>query len=398
MSSIEFNPTLREVQQDPYPWYRRLRDEAPVYRIAALNAYGLFRYDDCKHTFLHPETYSARDFITQAFGDLDPVPETPSLIAMDPPAHTPLRKLAGQAFSPAVTRGLEPRIKAIVNGLLDEIMARGREFDFVADFAAYVPVSVTAELLGVDRSQRENFKIWTADLLNAANRASLSSADVERIRASVAELRAYLEKTIAERRIAAGDDFISLLVKAEEGGDVLSSIQVLSIAVLTHFGGSETPSHMISSAFIALCENPDAMALLRARPNLIANVIEETLRYWSPVNLVFQTAVHDVEVHGVTIPAGAYVLSYIGSGNRDERRFKRPSVSISSVTPTIICPSPMARITARAQHSVSAWARLRWKQSWSACLNCIARAPPPTGCRPCGCAVRALCQSPTEDR
>ena len=145
MSSIEFNPTLREVQQDPYPWYRRLRDEAPVYRIAALNAYGLFRYEDCKHTFLHPETYSARDFITQAFGDLDPVPETPSLIAMDPPAHTPLRKLAGQAISPSVTRGLEPRIKAIVNGLLDEIMARGRAFDFVADFAAYVPVSVTAE-------------------------------------------------------------------------------------------------------------------------------------------------------------------------------------------------------------------------------------------------------------
>ena len=325
MSNIEFNPTSREVQQDPYPWYRRLRDEAPVYRIAALNAYGLFRYDDCKHTFLHPETYSARDFITQAFGDLDPVPETPSLIAMDPPAHTPLRKLAGQAFSPSVTRSLEPRIKAIVNGLLDEIIARGRSFDFVADFAAYVPVSVTAELLGVDRSQRDNFKIWTADLLNAANRASLSPADVERIRASVAELRAYLETTIAERRIAPGEDFISLLVKAEEGGDVLSSIQVLSIAVLTHFGGSETPSHMISSAFIALCENPDAMALLRAQPNLSANVIEETLRYWSPVNLVFQTAVHDVQVHGVTIPAGAYVLSYIGSGNRDERRFDSPA-------------------------------------------------------------------------
>ena len=324
MPSLEFDPTSRAVQQDPYPWYRRLRDEAPVFRIPALNAYGLFRYEDCKHTFLHPETYSARDFITQAFGDLDPVPETPSLIAMDPPAHTPLRKLAGQAFSPAVTRNLEPRIKAIVTALLDEIMARGREFDFVADFAAYVPVSVTAELLGVDSSQRENFKIWTADLLNAANRASLAAADVERIRASVAELRAYLQHTIAQRRITPGDDFISQLVKAEEGGDVLSSIQVLSIAVLTHFGGSETPSHMISSAFLALCENPDAHAALRAQPNLSSNVIEETLRYWSPVNLVFQTAVHDVQMHGTTIPAGAYVLSYIASGNRDERRFDAP--------------------------------------------------------------------------
>ena len=324
MTKFVFDPTLREVQQDPYPWFKRLRDEAPVYRIPALNAYGLFRYEDCKHTFLHPETYSARDFITQAFGDLDPVPETKSLIAMDPPEHTPLRKLAGQAFSPTVTRGLEPRIRVIVGALLDEIMARGTRFDFVADFAAYVPVSVTAELLGVDRSQRENFKIWTADLLNAANRASLSPADVERIRVSVAELRAYLQKTIEQRRLAPGDDFISQLVKAEEGGDVLSSIQVLSIAVLTHFGGSETPSHMISSAFIALCENPDALAALRAQPNLSSNVIEETLRYWSPVNLVFQTAVHDVRIHDTTIPAGAYVLSYISSGNRDERRFDAP--------------------------------------------------------------------------
>ena len=324
MSVLEFNPTLPEVQQDPYPWYRRLRDEAPLSFIPALNAWGLFRYDDCKHTFLHPEIFSARDFIKQAFGDLDPVPETPSIIAMDPPAHTPLRKLAGQAFTPTVTRSLEPRIRAIVEGLLDEIMARGDTFDFVADFAAYVPVSVTAELLGVDRSQRENFKIWTADLLNAANRASLPPTEVERIRVSVAELRAYLEKTIAERRRTPGEDFISQLVRAEEDGNVLSSIQVLSIAVLTHFGGSETPSHMISSALLALFEHPETLAEVRANPELCANLMEETLRYWSPVNLVFQTVTRDVELHGARVPAGSFLLSYISSANRDERRWKDP--------------------------------------------------------------------------
>ena len=324
MSAVEFNPTLPEVQQDPYPWYRRLRDEAPVSFIPALNAWGLFRYDDCKHAFLHPATFSARDFIKQAFGDLDPVPETPSIIAMDPPEHTPLRKLAGQAFTPAITRSLEPRIRGIVDGLLDEIMARGNAFDFVADFAAYVPVSVTAELLGVDRSQRENFKIWTADLLNAANRASLAPDQVERIRASVAELRGYLERTIAERRRAPGEDFISQLVRAEEDGNVLSAIQVLSVAVLTHFGGSETPSHMISSALLALFEHPEAMADVRANPGLSANLMEETLRFWSPVNLVFQTATTDVELHGARIPAGSFVLSYIASANRDERRWDKP--------------------------------------------------------------------------
>jgi cytochrome P450 len=312
------------VQRDPYTWYRRLRDEAPVCRIEALDAWGLFRYEDCKNTFLHPEDYSAKDFIKQAFGELDPVPETPSLIAMDPPAHTPLRKLAGQAFTPSVTRRMEPKIRAIVDGLLDEICARGRRFDFVSDFAAYVPVSVTAELIGIDPSQRENFKLWTAHLLNAANRATLNAADVERIRVSVAELRAYLESAIAERRLAPTEDFISQLITAEVDGDVLSAIQVLSIAILTHFGGSETPSHLISSALLATFEHADVGAAVRADHGLAGKLTDETLRYWSPVNLVFQTATRALELHGMCIPEGAYVLTYISSANRDERRFANP--------------------------------------------------------------------------
>lgn len=322
--TVNFDPTRRDVQLNPYPHYRRLRDEAPAYYIPALGAYALTRYEDCKNTFLHPELYSAKDFIKQAFGDLDPVPEVPSIIAMDPPEHTPLRKLAGQGFLPSIMRELEPKIHAIVNGLLDDIEARGREFDFVNDFAAYVPVSVTAELIGVDKRQRENFKIWTADLLNAANRASLPDSEVTRIRTSVTELRTYLEGVIEARRRAPTDDFISHLVKAEADGDVLSSIQVLSIAILTHFGGSETPSHLISSALNALCENPATMEEVRGRPELSANLVEETLRYWSPVNLVFQTAAQDITLHQTLIPKDAYVLSYISSANRDERRFPDP--------------------------------------------------------------------------
>ena len=323
---VHFDPTRRDVQRDPYPLYRRLRDEAPVHYIETLNAWGLFRYDDCRNTFLHPEDYSARDFITQAFGDLDPVPETPSLIAMDPPEHTPLRRLTGQAFAPAVTRRMEPKVQEIVDGLLDEIEAKGRAFDFVNDFAAYVPVSVTAELIGVDPAHREDFKTWTADLLNAANRASLGEADVRRIRTSVGELRAYLERAIAERREAPRGDFISTLVQAEEDGRMLSSLQVLSTTIITHFGGSETPSHLISSALIALFDNPALLATLRADPSLAGKLVDETLRFWSPVNLVFQTATRDIDLHGERIPAGAYVLSYIGSANRDERHFDEPDV------------------------------------------------------------------------
>lgn len=324
MSSVDFDPSRRDVQDDPYSWYRRLRDEAPVHYIEPLQAWGLFRYDDCKNTFLHPEDYSARDFIDQAFGDLDPVPETRSIIAMDPPEHTPLRKLTATAFAPAVTRRMEPKVREIVNGLLDEITARGPEFDFVSDFAAYIPVSVTAELIGVDSSQRENFKIWTMDLLNAANRASLAEEDVVRIRASVAELREYLEDVIEQRRAEPQVDFISTLLSAEIDGDMLSTIQILSTTILTHFGGSETPSHLISSSLIAMFDNPEVHEAVLADHALATNLVDETLRYWSPVNLVFQTATRDIELYGETIPANSYVLSYISSANRDERRYAEP--------------------------------------------------------------------------
>ena len=324
MSKVQFDPTNHEVQRDPYPHYRLLRDEAPVYLIEPLRAYALTRYEDCKNTFLHPELYSAKDFIEQAFGDLDPVPEVPSMIALDPPAHTRLRKLAAHGFLPSVTRAMEPKIQEIVNTLLDGIQTKGRTFDFVNDFAAYVPVSVTAETIGVDSTQRENFKVWTADLLNAANRATLADDEVRRIRASVAKLRAYLEGAIEDRRRNPGEDFISQLVRAEVDDESLTSLEVLSLIILTHFGGSETPSHLIGNSLIALFDNPETFAALRADHALAPKVVEESLRYWSPVHLVFQTATQDIELHNTLIPGGSYVMSYVSSANRDERHFPDP--------------------------------------------------------------------------
>ena len=219
---------------------------------------------------------------------------------------------------------MEPKIHEIVHTLLDGIQAKGHTFDFVNDFAAYVPVSVTAETLGIDSSQRENFKVWTADLLNAANRATLAANDVKRIRTSVAKLRTYLEGVIADRRRNPGEDFISQLVRAEVDDESLTSLEVLRVIILTHFGGSETPSHLIGNSLIALFDNPDTFAALRADRALAPKVVEESLRYWSPVNLVFQTVTQDIELHNTIIPSGSYVLSYISSANRDERQFSDP--------------------------------------------------------------------------
>ena len=324
-TAIAFNPLLFEVQQDPYVYYARLREAAPIYYIESLDAWGIFRYDDVVHTLKRPELFSARDFIHNAFGEFDPVPEVPSIISLDPPEHTRLRKLANKAFLPSVIRAMEPNIQKIINGLLDEVAAKGGEFDFVSEYAAYVPVSVTAEILGVEPIlARGDFKRWTMDLLKAPSRSALSDEERASIRKSVQELREYFREQIVYRRESPGHDLISALVRAEEDDLRLTETEVLSLIVLLQFGGSETPSHLITSTLYELFEHPAALRVVRDDPSRVVDAVDETLRHMSPVHFIFQTSTEDVEVAGTTIPGNAQVFSFIGSANRDERAFENP--------------------------------------------------------------------------
>jgi cytochrome P450 len=327
-TALEFNPLAHDFQQDPYPHYRRARDETPVLHIESLNAWGLFRYEDCAYTFKHPELFSARDFIANAFGEFDPVPEVPSIIAMDPPDHTRLRRLANRAFIPSVIRKMQPNIEAVINGLLDEAQescGSSGDFDFVGDFAAYVPVSVTAEVLGVDAVLgRGDFKRWTMDLIKAPSRSVLPPDELESMQRSVAQLRAYFADQIVYRRKHPGNDLISALVAAEEGDEKLTELEILSLVALIQFGGSETPSHLIGTALWELFEQPETMRRVQDDPSRVPDVIEETLRHQSSVHFVFQTSTQDVTFQHGTIPGDSLVFSYIGSANRDERVFDDP--------------------------------------------------------------------------
>ncbi|HEX4108952.1 MAG TPA: cytochrome P450 [Solirubrobacteraceae bacterium] len=324
-TAIRFDPLDAHVQQDPYRYYAQLREEAPAYFIESIGAWGLFRFEDCAHTFKHPEIFSARDFIANAFGEFDPVPEVPSIIALDPPEHTRLRKLAGKAFLPSVIKAMEPRIEEIIRNLLEE-HADTEQFDFIADYAAYVPVSVMSSILGVDPvTARSDFKRWTADMLKAPSRTALPEAELEQMHRSVAEARAYFTELIDhKRRNPGGNDLVAALVAAEESKEKLTPEEVLSLIALIQFGGAETPSHLIGTTLWELNQNPDAMAVVKADPSRFPDAVEETLRHLSPVHFVFQTAVREVEVQGVTIPAESMVFSFIGSGNRDPRAFADP--------------------------------------------------------------------------
>lgn len=319
---MEYNPFLPEVKDNPYPYYADLRRQAPVYQVEATGFWVVSRYNDVLYVLKNPQLFSSSVLIAALLGDLNPVPEAASLIASDPPVHTRLRKLVNRAFTPRIIADLEPRMREITAQLLDHVAAKG-DFDLVRDLSTPLPVIVIAEMLGVEPNHREDFKRWSDDIVSAAN-GMLSGGERERIRQSVDEFRAYFQEAIDRRRTEPRHDLMTALVRAEEEEQVLTSGEVLSLTTLLLIAGNETTTNLIGNIMLALFAHPDEGAKLRTNLALIPNVVEETLRYDGPVQGIFRQATQDVELSGVTIPAGALVLPLFASADRDERKFPDP--------------------------------------------------------------------------
>lgn len=321
---MHYNPLLPEVKANLYAHYAYLREHAPVYWVESLQAWAISRYDDVLYVLKNPHLFSSSVLFVQLLGEFDPVPEIPFMSATDPPAHLRLRKLANKGFMPSMIRNLTPRVSAIAMELLEPIRSK-REFDFVREFSAAFPVSVIAEMLGIEPELRVDFKRWVDDLLiGASNRATATEEDRQRIRQSVNELRAYFEATIARRRQAPQDDLISAFIRAEEDNNALTSTEVLSLSILLLIGGSETTANLLASIIVTLLEQPDDFAKVRRDPSLIPQLIEEGLRYHSPVQALFRQTTQAVEIAGTTIPANATVMPLLASANRDARKFPNP--------------------------------------------------------------------------
>jgi cytochrome P450 len=323
-TALAFDPMSQDYQQNPFGYYRAMRQDAPAYYIESMGVWALFRYEDVVTTLKRPDLYSSRDWISNTLGEFDPVPQVPSIISSDPPDHARLRRLASKAFVPSLMRKMEPGIRALIGELLDEVSNKP-EFDYVSDFAANVPVNVTAQILGADKSiARKEFKRWTADLIRSASRSVLPETELARIRQSVSELKEYFTELIAYRRKNPGDDLVSAFVHAEEDQQVLTADEVLSLTFIIQFGGAETPSHLISSALYECFQNPAVLAAVKNDPDALPLVIDETFRHMSPVRFLGRTAARDIELHGKTIPADSVILSYIASACRDETVFADP--------------------------------------------------------------------------
>ena len=311
-----YSPFARDVQENPYPFYAWLRQEHPVYYNAHFDFWALSHYDDVVQAARNHEVFSSAQGVgpDKRYGL--------SMITNDPPIHTRLRRLVNRAFTPHMMARFEGRIQAIIDALLDTVMDKGA-FDLVADYAIPLPVTVIAEILGVEPERREDFKRWSDEVVLFVG-GTAQGSDRERYRHSWEEFKAYCVHIMAARRQQPQEDIISLLVQAEAEHDALTELEILNFCQLLLVAGNETTTNLITNGALAFATFPEEWQKLLAQPLLAPMVVEEVLRYDSPVQATFRTTTRAVELHGTTIPADSKVALLWASANHDAGVFPAP--------------------------------------------------------------------------
>jgi cytochrome P450 len=328
----DYNPLRPEVRADPYPYYAALRRESPVHQIVpGLPYYTVTRYADVLFALQHPELFSSTGMagMTQSttagagsnligmhrlFG-------SSLLIAVDPPDHTRLRRLVNRGFTPRRIALLEPRLREIARECVGKVVPRG-EMDLMRDLAIPLPVTVIAQMLGVETGRIDQFKHWSDAVAVGSSGLSgeWSAAGVTR---ALDEMAAYLERMLEDRRKQPRDDLVSVLVQAEEG-DALSAGEVMTFVVFLLVAGNETTTNLIGNAMRALLAHPDQLAQVARDRALVPGMIEEALRWDSPVQGLPRRVMAPTELGGTVLSPGWDLVLMFAAANRDESRFPDP--------------------------------------------------------------------------
>jgi cytochrome P450 len=318
---LYWDPFDTELDAWPYDVWRRMRDEAPVYRNDRYDFWALSRYDDVEAAHRDPATFvSSHGTVLELISDR-PM-DTGMMIFMDPPEHTHHRSLVSRAFTPRRVNNLEPHIRELCDELL-EPWDGSSSFDYVEDFGAQLPSLVITELLGVDLAERKTVKGWIDETFHIE--PGVGMVNDRSLRARI-KLHEYLMAQIAERRSAPRDDLLTALVQAEvTGGDgvarSLTPEEATQFANLLISAGTETVARLLGWAAVILDEHPDQRRELASDFSLIPNAVEELLRYEAPSPVQGRYTTRDVTLHGTTIPARSKVLLVTGSAGRDERQY-----------------------------------------------------------------------------
>ena len=308
----------------PYDVYRRLRDTAPVHRIAGPDgtpAWIVTRYDDVRAALADPRLSLDKRYATAGTykGFSLPPALDANLLNMDPPDHTRIRRLVGRAFTPRRIERLRGPIRRTADRLLDALGSHGTT-DLIASYAAPLPITVICDLLGIPDEHRLDFRVWT-DTLVAPDPAAGPAAGKE----AVVAMLGFFTRLLADKRREPADDLLSDLIAVRDEGDRLSEDELMSLAFLILFAGYENTVQLIGNAVLALFHHPGQLAALREDPARLPAATEEFLRYEGPALLAIRRfPVEDVTIGGVTVPAGETVWVSPSAANRDPDRFPDP--------------------------------------------------------------------------
>ncbi|MEU6947690.1 cytochrome P450 [Streptomyces sp. NPDC046316] len=316
-------PDLSALVADPHTTYARLREAGPVHRITGpdgLPVWIVTRYRDVRQLLADPRL--SLDKTHRLPGNYRgfslPASLDANLLNMDPPDHTRIRRLVTKAFTSGRVEQMRPGIQLLADQLLDAVADRGHA-DLVADFAAPLPITVICDLLGVPQHSRRDFRAWT-DALVAPDPENPDAA-----KHAVAAMLTYFPQLIADKRRTPGNDLLSDLIDVRDEGDRLTEDELTSLAFLILFAGYENTVQLIGTAVLALLDHPEQLAALRADPSKIEGAVEEFARFDGPALLAIRRfPVEDLEIGGVTIPAGETVMLSLAAANRDPDRFPAP--------------------------------------------------------------------------
>ena len=328
ISDVKLDPYDYDFHEDPYPYYKRLRDEAPLYHNPELGFWALSRHHDVLQGFRNSTTLSNREGVS-----LDPISRGPhasktmSFLAMDDPAHLRLRTLVSKGFTPRRIRELEPRVTEIAEQHLDVMLERaaaGSTVDYVAEFAGKLPMDVISELMGVPVADRDQVRAWADGVMHRED--GVNDVPAAAIEASL-NLIVYYQDMVAERRKKLTDDLTSALLEAEIDGDRLTDDEIIGFMFLMVIAGNETTTKLLANAAFWGHKNPDQIAPLYDDLSRIPLWVEETLRYDTSSQILARLVSGELTLYDTTIPAGDVLLLLPGSAHRDERASENPADS-----------------------------------------------------------------------
>jgi cytochrome P450 len=324
-SPVEFDPFADVFFDDPYEMYRRLRDEAPVYYSERYRFWALSRWEDVVAAHREWQTFSSTYGVDLATLRQNTPVSYASIIMMDPPDHDRLRALVSRVFTPRAVTALEPMIREVIGGYLDQLEGRDG-FDAVAEFSGPFPVEIICRMLGVPEADRQQIRHWLD--IGLHREPGQVDPTPEGVAAAIAGA-AYYHTLVGEKRLHPADDMLTRLTQVTvDRGDgeltALDDIEIAGFAGLLGGAGAETVTKLVGNAVVLFARHPDQWQKVLDDPGRIPAAVEEILRYYPPSQYQGRYSVRDMTLHGVTIPAGYPVLLVTGAATRDDRFFTDP--------------------------------------------------------------------------